>query len=92
MKGICKKLPQLNSLRTADVFRDVASLPKAEKTGCSRRLATEIPPGKLKWLIQAKLLLVSFFEVLRWMLSFVTVRNRGGFFSGCQLDTVYLQI
>ena len=48
VRGICKKLPQLNSLRTADVFRDVASLAKAEKTGCSRRLATEIPPGKLK--------------------------------------------
>ena len=72
MRGICKKLPQLN----------------AEKTGCSRRLATEIPPGKLKCLIQAKLLLVSFFGVLRWMLSFVKVRNRGGFFSESQLDTV----
>ena len=88
MRGICKKLPQLNSLLAVDVFRDVASLPKAEKTGCSRRLATEIPPGKLKLLIQAKLLLVSFFEVLRWMLSFVKFRNRGGFFSGSQLDTV----
>ena len=53
----------MNGLRIADVFPVVASLPKAEKTGCSRSLATEIPPGKLKCLIQAKVLLVSFFGV-----------------------------